>query len=47
MLSGLGPADHLRSLGIDVVADIPEIGQNLYDSFISAVGAKIMLNASF
>ena len=23
MLSGIGPADHLRSLGIDVVADLP------------------------
>ncbi len=30
-LSGVGPADHLRSLGIDVVADVPGVGQNLQD----------------
>ena len=31
MLSGIGPADHLRSLGIDVTVDAPEVGQNLQD----------------
>ncbi len=31
MLSGLGPADHLRSCGIEVVADRPGVGQNLQD----------------
>lgn len=31
MLSGIGPADHLRAHGIDVVADLPGIGQNLQD----------------
>jgi choline dehydrogenase len=31
MLSGLGPADHLRSLGIDVVADLPSVGTGLQD----------------
>jgi choline dehydrogenase len=31
MLSGLGPADHLRSLGIGVVADLPGVGENLQD----------------
>ncbi|MCB1972831.1 MAG: GMC family oxidoreductase N-terminal domain-containing protein, partial [Geminicoccaceae bacterium] len=30
-LSGIGPADHLMSLGIDVVFDQPEIGANLQD----------------
>jgi choline dehydrogenase len=29
MLSGVGPADHLKSLGIPVVADIPQIGKNM------------------
>jgi len=31
MLSGIGPAASLRSLGIDVAADLPGIGQNLHD----------------
>ena len=30
MLSGIGPADHLRSLGIDIAADLP-VGKNLQD----------------
>jgi choline dehydrogenase-like flavoprotein len=31
MLSGVGPADHLTSLGISVQADSPEVGANLQD----------------
>ena len=31
MLSGVGPADQLRSLGISVVRDLPGVGQNLKD----------------
>ncbi|MDB6179268.1 GMC family oxidoreductase N-terminal domain-containing protein [Paracoccus sp. Z330] len=31
MLSGLGPADHLREHGIDVIEDMPGVGQNLQD----------------
>ncbi len=30
-LSGIGPADHLRGLGIPVVLDQPEVGANLQD----------------
>ncbi|MFM8699993.1 MAG: GMC family oxidoreductase [Hyphomicrobiales bacterium] len=33
MLSGIGPADHLRSVGVDVVHDLPGVGQNLHDHF--------------
>jgi 5-(hydroxymethyl)furfural/furfural oxidase len=29
--SGLGPADEVRALGIDVIADLLGVGQNLYD----------------
>lgn len=31
MLSGLGPADHLREHGIAVLADLPGVGENLQD----------------
>ena len=31
LLSGVGPADHLRRLGIPLVADLPGVGQNLQD----------------
>ncbi len=31
MISGLGPADHLKSVGIDTKVDIPGVGQNLQD----------------
>lgn len=31
MLSGMGPADHLREHGIDCVADLPGVGENLQD----------------
>lgn len=38
MLSGLGPAQHLRGLGISVVADMPDVGEHLRDH----VGAPIV-----
>ncbi|TDD90610.1 choline dehydrogenase [Saccharopolyspora karakumensis] len=31
MLSGIGPADHLREIGVDVAVDLPGVGQNLHD----------------
>ena len=31
MLSGIGPAAHLRGLGIDPVADLPGTGEHLQD----------------
>jgi choline dehydrogenase len=31
MLSGIGPADHLRSQGIECIADLPGVGENLID----------------
>jgi choline dehydrogenase len=31
MLSGVGPSDHLRDMGIDVLCDLPGVGQNLND----------------
>lgn len=37
MLSGIGPADHLESMGIDVVADLPGVGKNLQDHLYTPV----------
>ena len=31
MLSGIGPADHLREVGLDVVHDLPGVGSGLQD----------------
>lgn len=31
MVSGIGPADHLRSLGIPLACDLPGVGENLQD----------------
>ena len=33
MLSGIGPADDLTSLGLDVVHNLPGVGENLHDHF--------------
>lgn len=37
MLSGIGPADHLRPLGIEVVVDLPGVGRNLQDHLVIAI----------
>ncbi|EMA64450.1 GMC family oxidoreductase [Halorubrum lipolyticum] len=37
MCSGVGPADHLREHGIDVVADSPGVGRNLQDHLFAFV----------
>ncbi len=36
MLSGIGPADHLREFGIDVLVDLP-VGQNLQDHLTTSL----------
>ncbi|KAM3108209.1 GMC family oxidoreductase [Phormidesmis sp. 146-33] len=51
MLSGIGAASHLRELGLDVVVDLPGVGQNLRDHVAVAVvvGSKkpvSLLNAN-
>jgi choline dehydrogenase len=37
LLSGIGPAAQLKSVGIDVVVDSPEVGENLHDHLVTAV----------
>ncbi len=43
MLSGVGPADHLRSHGIAVVADRPGVGANLQDHLEVKVKYRALL----
>lgn len=33
MLSGVGPTDHLKAVGVEPVHDLPGVGQNLQDHF--------------
>jgi choline dehydrogenase len=43
LLSGIGPADELRSVGVDVVHDLPGVGKNLRDQlevYITREAAK-------
>lgn len=40
MLSGIGPADHLREVGIDSVIDSPFVGKNLQDHLAVHVTAS-------
>ncbi len=37
MRSGIGPADHLRELGLPVLIDRPAVGRNLQDHFLAPV----------
>ena len=40
-LSGIGPADLLKSLGIAVVHDLPGVGRNLSDHYAAAVSVRV------
>ncbi|CAM3286586.1 Alcohol dehydrogenase [acceptor] [Arthrobacter ulcerisalmonis] len=35
LLSGIGPAAHLRDVGIDTVVDLPGVGENLHDHLLA------------
>lgn len=49
MLSGIGPADHLREMGIPVVIDLPGVGRNLQDhpcfNFLAKAKTATVVNA--
>lgn len=40
-LSGIGPADHLRGLGLPVVQDLPGVGANLSDHYVTRVTHRV------
>jgi choline dehydrogenase len=37
LVSGIGPGDHLRDVGVEVVLDLPGVGANLHDHPMSTV----------
>lgn len=41
MASGIGPAEHLRSVGVEVVHDLPGVGQNLQDHLDVIIGKPV------
>ncbi|QLH71413.1 GMC family oxidoreductase [Rhodopseudomonas palustris] len=45
--SGLGDADHLRSLGIDVVSHLPGVGRNLQDHYMVSLIYDVRRLGSF
>ena len=47
MRAGIGPADHLHMLGIDVVADLDGVGRNLQDHPAIAVSAYLAPSARY
>lgn len=40
-LSGIGPAAHLRAIGVDVVHDLPGVGANLADHYTARVTHRV------
>jgi choline dehydrogenase len=49
LLSGIGPADELRALGIDVVHDLPGVGKNFQDHmdvYLTATTTPVSFNES-
>jgi choline dehydrogenase len=40
-ISGIGPQEHLRSLGVDVVHDAPGVGANFTDHYQFRIAAKV------
>src|SRR5262245_11914871 len=40
LLSGIGPAGHLKQMGISVLRDLPAVGANLHDHFNSYVAFR-------
>ena len=45
-LSGIGPGEHLREMGVDVVHELPGVGSNLQDHFNTFCTYRISKNLS-
>lgn len=46
-LSGIGQADHLRSIGVDVVHDLPGVGENYRDHVAARMNWRVSKMVSF
>jgi len=40
-VSGVGPAEHLRSIGVEVVHDLPGVGGNLSDHYATRISCRV------
>ncbi|MDB5374343.1 MAG: hypothetical protein JWP04_2985 [Belnapia sp.] len=40
-VSGIGPAEHLQSIGVDVVRDMPQVGLNLQDHYVARIQHRV------
>ncbi len=40
-ISGVGPAEHLASIGVPVVHDLPGVGRNLSDHYVARVSMRV------
>jgi choline dehydrogenase len=40
-ISGIGPAEHLRSIGVEVVHDLTGVGSNLSDHYVTRVSHRV------
>lgn len=47
MLSGIGPADHLREVGVPVVLDLPEVGSGLQEHPLAPIAFSLRKPSSF
>jgi choline dehydrogenase len=47
MLSGIGPAQHLRDNGIEPIVDLPGVGRNLQDHLLFGVGYQCLREQPF
>ena len=40
-ISGIGPAEHLQSIGVAVVHDLPGVGANLQDHYVARISHRV------
>jgi choline dehydrogenase len=40
-ISGIGPAEHLQSIGVQVVHDLPGVGANLQDHYVARISHRV------